>query len=713
MALTQSARLPGPSWDEEVVPALRKRLESESRTLARRMSAISLSSVDESPSNGFTALPESKAREMGAESSNRQGTAGTRLYTGYQQQASAAAATPRANGSKKQSTTVFPRSRTYSQPFTTDVPSNQAVIAQTTGKTVDPTRSFSPRPTDVKPTRIPKASRGPPGSSYTNGSSPSIPLANGYAQNTATATHSPPELYRGLTLPDTTANSSRSTVNVPHNPTPRILNEPPPFQPGSITSSMAYSSQNGHEDHDEAPPRPSNDSEEHPFEHWYRGEVSRNGGVGELRVGRRQEMLEIANYGHMIDSRNKASTSRTPGVTIVEDYRRHRKRADSIAGLTNKERQRGSLYLDDERAAEVGRVLDENPPTDFEGESEISDAESPSDYHTPHNGYSYDYPHVGDVSTASEPLPRSQTTNDVRSTTPTPSTLHRPASRQQNGHPTRIPGRSSRRSSESRVPTPTQSTRVQTEPPSSMPSTSTSSSTPSPHFRTPHTTPSAQKRGASPASASASKKSRTVAGKATRARTAAARRELEEEEKRRNVAHYPTPSEGSDMADAIPVWTQPVLRQGNWDEVVLPVVARKKGLDDHYEKADGSPQPKKVDNTIEPAPGTFGFDHSKYRPLRGDAEYIPMDEFGRPTERIDEEESTDKLRSELLPTSAHDETRLPVRHPPPSPVPFSQYAPAKDTMYVHTLGEGDLRTDIEQGRREEEKEAGCCKCIIM
>jgi hypothetical protein len=45
-------------------------------------------------------------------------------------------------------------------------------------------------------------------------------------------------------------------------------------------------------------PRPSVDSKERPFEHWYRGEVSRNGGVGELRVGRRMEMLEIASYGH-------------------------------------------------------------------------------------------------------------------------------------------------------------------------------------------------------------------------------------------------------------------------------------------------------------------------------------------------------------------------------------------------------------------------------
>jgi hypothetical protein len=48
---------------------------------------------------------------------------------------------------------------------------------------------------------------------------------------------------------------------------------------------------------DSATPRPSIDPEERPFEHWYRGEVSRNGSVGELRIGRHMEMLEIANYG--------------------------------------------------------------------------------------------------------------------------------------------------------------------------------------------------------------------------------------------------------------------------------------------------------------------------------------------------------------------------------------------------------------------------------
>lgn len=42
---------------------------------------------------------------------------------------------------------------------------------------------------------------------------------------------------------------------------------------------------------------------------------------------------------------------------------------------------------------------------------------------------------------------------------------------------------------------------------------------------------------------------------------------------------------------------------------MLPVVARKKGLDDQYEKADGGPQPKKVHNTIAPVLSLASFNH--------------------------------------------------------------------------------------------------------
>lgn len=116
------------------------------------------------------------------------------------------------------------------------------------------------------------------------------------------------------------------------------------------------------------------------------------------------------------------------------------------------------------------------------------------------------------------------------------------------------------------------------------------------------------------------------------------------------------------------------------------------------------------------APGTFGFDHSKYRPPRGDAEFIPMDEFGRPSTRITEEPGqtdVDPSSSRFAPT-AHDETPLPVRYPPPSsPAPFSDYAPTNDTIVVRPVG-GKGGADVEQGRVDDDDAGGgCCKCVIM
>lgn len=64
----------------------------------------------------------------------------------------------------------------------------------------------------------------------------------------------------------------------------------------------------------------------------------------------------------------------------------------------------------------------------------------------------------------------------------------------------------------------------------------------------------------------------------------------------------PTDGEGegaNSLVDAIPTWTQPKPR-GDWDNVVLPAVARKKGLDGEYETADGKPKPRKIEEVYEP-----------------------------------------------------------------------------------------------------------------
>jgi hypothetical protein len=604
MALT---RLPGPSWDEEVVPALRKRmifnsvcflnlmwtlsgLESESRTLARRLSGISLTIGDEIPPNPsyqpemYTTLLSEKQNVASSIPFQQIGV--QKLHTPqhhYSDRKLPKSPIPHVNGSESSSKLKFERTRTYSSPYSSDGQALRSTRHKTNAsKSTDPPRSSISRPSDAKPTRIPKVARG---SSFSNGHSPYM---NGHSHSPSLVT--PPSQPQS---PEITHQSSpeqrapprgvlatpstRPVVELHTRQALPLLNESPPF---TSISTMSSFSQHDHEpQQSEDPPRRSIDSEERPYEHWYRGEVSRNGGVGELRVGRRQEMLDIANYGHAIRKKKKAATNPTP---LVDEPRWRRKRADSIGGMTDKEREeRDSLYLDDEHAHEVGRVLDESPLTDLDGEG--SDVNSESEYYD--GPYAY-IPEAEDHSTPKAelwtPIPE---TSEGRSVTPVhvpPSMIPRPSSRQQqqqSAPPTRIPTlSSSRRSSESRrsatSPTPASIRRGVSEPPQ-LPS---SSQTPSPPPATPSSsdsrqqtypsntlpTTSAQKMAMSPAS----KKSRTTASRTTRAKASATRKEQDEQLNRKSVACYPTPTgQGDDdMAYAIPSWTQPVHGEGNWDE---------------------------------------------------------------------------------------------------------------------------------------------------
>lgn len=112
------------------------------------------------------------------------------------------------------------------------------------------------------------------------------------------------------------------------------------------------------------------------------------------------------------------------------------------------------------------------------------------------------------------------------------------------------------------------------------------------------------------------------------------------------------------------------------------------------------------------APGTFGYDHSKYRPPRGD-EFAPiqMDEFGRP-DIAEEGTAADHLPQPRPPIStAHDDIRVGRRpEPPPSPGPFSQYRTGTTTTSEPVARE---KLDVENLKPEVENSAGCCKCTVM
>jgi hypothetical protein len=480
-------------------------LESESRTLARRMSAVSISSVEE------PLPPKVSNRLETTQHYDRPFTATASASHHFPPAIRAGSTSPSAS-----------RSRTYSQPYkATGSPHLNGYAA--------------------KPTRIPRSKRSQ--SITSSRSQQPIP----YRPSTDTIQPSAANLR---VVHEVESQSSLTELGRKTSKTSAILNEPAPFQPDSAASTLSTRQAQ------ETPPRLSTDSEERPYQHWYRGDVSRNGGVGELRVAKRMEMLEIANYGHRPAAETPNAITRA-----INERRRQRRRADSLDS-----RHRASLYLDEDA---LEQVMDEDPLTDLDYDPSEKGHDPMDFYQDYYDEYEAPEPEPEpdetiDLSTASAPM----TTHDSRSITPT----HHQAP------PT------------TQITAPTSFIRGQSEPPSFPSSSQTTPSTPK----------SKSKRGTSPAPPpSASKKARQEAARATRAKTENARRQMVEEEKRRSVAYYPA-IEG-DVENAIPTWTQAIPKSGNWDEVVLPVVARKKGLDGHYEQGDGSPKPPSPqDSMIEP-----------------------------------------------------------------------------------------------------------------
>ena len=176
--------------------------------------------------------------------------------------------------------------------------------------------------------------------------------------------------------------------------------------------------------------------------------------------------------------------------------------------------------------------------------------------------------------------------------------------------------------------------------------------------------------------------------------------------------------------------------------MVLPAVARKKGLDGQYQTTDGSPKPRKPEpERPEPvrfcpwrfsavrlmtslqAPGTFGYDYSKYRPPRDGEPMlngIELDEFGHrnPTAGTNppvEEKSVEGPPSTAA-TMIEDQRPIapskqngynPRPSPPPSPAPFSRYTPHGP------LEATPVPSQYHRPVEEEDRNGGCCKCVIM
>lgn len=379
----------------------------------------------------------------------------------------------------------FTRTRTLSQPFPFDPDAADRPVA-------------SPSPTPPPPpsggSRIPVKAR-------TGSASASI--------------HSAPRID-GRTSKDT---HYTADTNGSRNKTSALVNEQPPFLSDTDVESVRFSSE----------------SEERPFEHWYRGDVSRNGGVGEFRVARRKEMLDIASYGH--STKKQLSSRSASRFGVHTELVSPRRRAGSIGVGA-----RSSFYMEEPRSKD-DLVLDEVPPSAMA----YSDPEQEDDHES-----EMDYYFSSHTTTTSPPPPSFES------------------------EPQQIP-------TVSRIPTPsrkrpsrddTQTTRSMATPEPVRGSSDSPSTSSSPPPRTP--TPRARSQTPTKAVGNQASKQKSKSpgpdrsprsnGTAKKVKAPPTSHKIRKgEESRRSVGVYPA-TNLEDPEHAIPTWTQPVAGS-NWDEV--------------------------------------------------------------------------------------------------------------------------------------------------
>ena len=405
-------------------------------------------------------------------------------------------------------------------------------------------------------------------------------------------------------IPDSLSYKKRNT---------QILNEPPPFSPSvasMLSSDLQYEQSRlvgvyGQE----APPRPSTDSVERPFEHWYRGESTRNGGVGELRVGR-SEMLDIAQFGHRPQPRvNPVTGAVTMSVANAASLSVSRRRVGSLD--RSRSGDRDSWFIDDKTREAMGlhgRVMEESPLTDLEDvdgttegpestigyrgrqrESWRSSGRQEGNATQPGEGQEQ-YP-----SRSSSTPPFARTDAMVQQQLPMASSVSiRPTAalvRQNSKKSTKSTksAKSTTLSAGRRTPTSTKAMSV----------------TPA-KVAAANGTPSAARPptvGKVPATSQKGKTKTPAKPKPRQAPKSTPPAASEPD-------HLASESTDGTLVDAIPVFS-PMPRDGNWDDMILPTVAKKMGIEGYgvrtengvVAKNDGL-LPRKRDTIVHPVRGT-------------------------------------------------------------------------------------------------------------
>ncbi|KAG8897652.1 hypothetical protein FRB99_008010 [Tulasnella sp. 403] len=721
----QPSHTPINAWEEAIVPALRKRLEEESRVLENRLSVHSLTSRDEHQLHPQTVAsrkesnrsptpshPTTVAPSLRSFSDNHRPTAIPRPSTSMAKDSATADQRPHTasshtarsgtgttNSSAHPPTRVpFTRSRTRSTPYPFErdndgnLPNGSAI--PTTGRktpnaangskpngetltgipTPASSRANSPmitgsRPNEPRSTKIPMRKRAQSNSNaasfeaHVKGS-----LSKSTGQALANKNSGPAEQNIAFppspeTSPDLWKDSDHGNdVELPPFVQPKIRDEAPPFNPNRLSNTGSF--------------------EEREFEHWYRGEGrdggGRNGGRGEIKVAKAdtaREMLEIALGGHKLDGRDRWSS---------------RRYNDALDTRTRR------------LAEQMDYVMDERQLTDMEGDV--------TDHHPDVTSDLDDYYYASNAV---------ESDSHLRSTPTPPVPLPTPAA----------PSSSPLVSQPTRTPQPPQAN-------------------PHPH---PHQTPQPKTRAQVAAVQSTPRKpsveaTRRPAGTPAKASGPSQGRTPSRPRQRAISGRQTSSTERAPpLADALPPWAQPSAPPtGNWDDVVLPTVAKKMGLTPSANPeitmlgSDAGPSTSKKtqqkSQVYEPAPGTFAYDSSKIRPSM--------------------ERSTTELVRPPSPTEPpiRSPTSMKYEYPPreESPPPFASYAVEHEKLELQppvvpeplprraepvAAPEDSTRSREKEMRRsrpavvvaqpqpedipdvklppDDDEGAGCCRCLIM
>jgi hypothetical protein len=498
-------------------------LESESRILTKRLSTISI--TDEGP------LPRDSSSNTTRTASPPQSYVDDASVSTapYPHRPSAIPRPSYSRGGERSTAPLSPapeqarnasskRQRTHSTPFPFEPtpstsalpngkPTNGIPTPTTPGYTSPRVQSPSLGRAPPTPSRIPtvsarmrSGSQSSQGFGSLNGGKVSLPPNRNLSPSETTSVDSETQ-YGSLGVKGSSASLARQ----------RIVDERPPF--ANDTPPKVHQS--------EFTGRPSSD-EERPYQHWYRGDVSRNGGVGEYRVGKRMEMLDIANFGHTLrGSAGRTRPYEEPTPLSEKTPVISRKRAESVSSM-----ERASIYIDPEEDTVTGRVLDEMPLTDLETEETEYERDPYLHLYKPPTGFG---PHQDQPQ-----IP----TYDSRHATGSSSTLS-----------SRIPASKS----QTRIPQPQPRSNNPKNSISLPPTVASEASEPFTPAKANHT-----ERGRAPAPANPRRKPSSKAKGQKRSKSAADALRVKPDTQ---------PSEYAGLADAVPDTRSPLPRDGNWDEV--------------------------------------------------------------------------------------------------------------------------------------------------